>query len=351
VARANSGGTLDDQGTYVLCTINASISAVNNKNDKTFKIKYKKTTDSTYTEIDITPSGTTYSYNNTYLVSGISGDYEYNFELALTDYFGTVVSDKNIPTAFTLMDFNSSGKSIAFGQVSTAASTDKKMQIALATEITGDVAIMGALSATNSLQTLINLGLTDANQTDFSATSFSNWLSQVQAYVLAHLPFRKPWIFNAGYANVGYGTAIAWSTSAMTFLQVFNTTCGVRFYYCVNSGSWTEVPANAATMLYYNSSGTNGTITLSDNAANYSYFEIYFWGDGYDIIKVYAPNGKKAALFSGNVSGGIAYMYFSGLNISGTSITWSDHNWAYGSSTLNVASTGNGKVYYVIGYR
>ena len=106
VARATSGGVLDDQGTYVLCTINAKIANVNNLNNKTFKIKYKKVSDSTYTEIVITPSGTTYTYNSTYLVSGISGDYEYNFMLELTDYFTTVTNRQNIPTSFKLMDFN-----------------------------------------------------------------------------------------------------------------------------------------------------------------------------------------------------------------------------------------------------
>ena len=41
--------------------------------------------------------------------------------------------------------------------------------------------------------------------------------------------------------------------------------------------SWTLVGSNASTVLYSNSSGTNGNITLRDSVANYSYIEIYFY--------------------------------------------------------------------------
>lgn len=403
VARANSSGVLDDQGTYVLCTINASISAVNNLNDKTFTIQYKKSTDSTYTSITITPGGTTYAYNSTYLVSGISTDYQYNFVLTLTDYFATVTNAQNVPTGFTLMDFNQSGKSIAFGQVSTANSTDKKMQIALATEITGDLAVSGNITNANTgyfngrrMQYIPHgidnitgwyLALSGSITPQYENLAFSLHVTEVFSgasgilyanirvdnYVLSVNSFRL--------SSSGNGLSMSnftLRTSGSNFYLYAMTYGGYQSYLFevlsestlvgqTNSPTFTfNNPAAANTVstptgthptsygtqvLYSNASGTNGTITLSETAANFSYFEIYFWGDGYDIVKVYAPNGKKAALFSGNVSGGIMYQYYSGLNISGTSITWSDHNWIWGSSTFSVASTGNGKVYYVIGYR
>ena len=51
-------------------------------------------------------------------------------------------------------------------------------------------------------------------------------------------------------------------------------------------------------VLYSNSSGTSGTVTLSDSAANYDYLVIYFrnYNDRFSSIKIYSPNEKTTAL-------------------------------------------------------
>ena len=51
-------------------------------------------------------------------------------------------------------------------------------------------------------------------------------------------------------------------------------------------------------VLYSNSSGTSGTVTLSDSAANYDYLVIYFrnYNDRFSSIKIYSPNEKATAL-------------------------------------------------------
>jgi len=123
VFRANSSGVFDDKGDNVLCSINASISSVNNLNDKSFVIKYKKSADSSYTNINITPTSE-FFFNGTYLVPNIDIDFEYEFILELADYFGVTTSEKKfIPTAFTLMDFHASGKAMSIGKVSTSNNT------------------------------------------------------------------------------------------------------------------------------------------------------------------------------------------------------------------------------------
>jgi hypothetical protein len=50
--------------------------------------------------------------------------------------------------------------------------------------------------------------------------------------------------------------------------------------------------------LYTNASGSNGTITLSSSAANYSYIEIFFGSGsgGYGSVKVADPNTKNVPL-------------------------------------------------------
>lgn len=57
------------------------------------------------------------------------------------------------------------------------------------------------------------------------------------------------------------------------------------------------------TNLYNNTSGTNGTVTLSDTSANYSYLEIFYIDNNSNNIneahstRIYSPNGKKPNLF------------------------------------------------------
>lgn len=111
--------------------------------------------------------------------------------------------------------------------------------------------------------------------------------------------------------------------------------------------------------LYNNTSGTDGTVTLSDSAANYDYLEI-FYGKGTDTTnhkseKIHAPNGKHVSLITGYTSSStLSLLYFKGVNISGTSITVSTHGRTSidGSGGTAIAQTTNYiKIYKVLGYK
>ena len=112
------------------------------------------------------------------------------------------------------------------------------------------------------------------------------------------------------------------------------------------------------TVLYSNDEGTQSSITLSDSAENYSYFEIYFRGnDGErNMCKVFQPNGAIAMLSTSLINNVTLYQKTSCVQISGTSISWIDvsHGWAIiaNGQTANVNSSVN-KIYimYVIGYK
>lgn len=120
VERCNSDGTLNDEGSYAKCTINASISSVNNKNNKSFLLQYKKQTGTTYT--DVTISNLNYTFNGTQIIASIDVDSEYDFKLTVTDYFTSVEKSIELNTGFTLINFGNSGRSLAFGKVSTKES-------------------------------------------------------------------------------------------------------------------------------------------------------------------------------------------------------------------------------------
>lgn len=115
--RCLSDGTENYEGTYVKAFINYSISPVSNKNTAAYTVEYKLQSASTWTNLT---SGSVYAYNDSMVsASGPFGvDNSFDVRLSVTDYFGTVRSTFEIPTAFTLLDFNKNGRALAFGKVS-----------------------------------------------------------------------------------------------------------------------------------------------------------------------------------------------------------------------------------------
>ena len=115
--RCLADGTENYEGTYISAQINFSISPVGNKNTAAYTLEYKLQTASTWTNLT---SGSVYALNSAIVsASGPFGvDNSFDIRLSVTDYFGTVRSTFEIPTAFTLIDFNKSGRGIAFGKVS-----------------------------------------------------------------------------------------------------------------------------------------------------------------------------------------------------------------------------------------
>lgn len=112
----------------------------------------------------------------------------------------------------------------------------------------------------------------------------------------------------------------------------------------------------AGKTLYDNSSGTTGTVILSESAANFKYLEIYILSTsdsaiGYSLncTKISNPNGKSAILMSG-------YSSTSGFNlkmcivlISDTSISRPNGYWEFSDS--NHISTNYIGITKVIGYK
>lgn len=115
--RCLADGTENYEGTYVKMALNFSISPVNDKNAKSYTIEYKL---SSATEWTALTSGAVYALNDSIIsASGPFGtDNSFDIRLSVKDSFTTIRSTFEIPTAFTLLDFNKSGRALAFGKVS-----------------------------------------------------------------------------------------------------------------------------------------------------------------------------------------------------------------------------------------
>lgn len=115
--RCLADGTENYEGTYVKMAVNFSISPISEKNTKAYTIEYKLQSATTWTALT---SGSVYLLNTSIVsASGPFGvDNSFDIRLSVTDAFTTIRSTFEIPTAFTLLDFNKSGKALAFGKVS-----------------------------------------------------------------------------------------------------------------------------------------------------------------------------------------------------------------------------------------
>lgn len=114
--RANGLGSADDNGTMALARIRFSIAAVNDKNGKSYKVEYRPKGTDDWTQA---ASGSVYAYDSNMLLNiSLNTDTSYDLRLTVTDFFGSTTASTDVATAFTLMDFNQSGRGIAFGKVS-----------------------------------------------------------------------------------------------------------------------------------------------------------------------------------------------------------------------------------------
>ena len=109
------------------------------------------------------------------------------------------------------------------------------------------------------------------------------------------------------------------------------------------------------TVLYNNSSGSNGQITLSDSVANYDYIEIFYGSinrGGMNSVKVYNPNNTRADFFIGSFFEDTAYINNKRVAIANNAIT----NVTYGNGAFTTTGTTVGTqnsiyIYRVVGYK
>ena len=126
--RADTNGTITDEGTCLSATINY---AITNLGDSSYKleVKEKDEADSSYVVIS---SGSLASLNKTILSDEdvLNVDLSYDVRLSVSDYFTTSYAYFDIGTSFTLLDFNANGQAMAIGKVS---ELDEGLEIAMST--------------------------------------------------------------------------------------------------------------------------------------------------------------------------------------------------------------------------
>lgn len=161
-------------------------------------------------------------------------------------------------------------------------------------------------------------------------------------------------------ASDGFITHYSWDTDGQYNSQVFvpntNGKVPVQFRGCTNGtwGTWESL--YRAKELYSNTSGTSGTVTLNETAANFSKIDIYFSKGGayFNMTSLYSPNNSGASLITGYMNTATSgQLQIPTIFINGTTITKT------GTGGINftdqtVLRVFNGNeilIYKVVGYR
>ena len=108
--RSDSTGAELSDGNYLRVGYSVGITEITG-NTPTYTLSYKKKSDTTYTSQTLT------SKSGTAILSGINTDYSYDIKLEVKDAFNTTSVLGEVGTAFTLMDYHSSGRGMAIGKV------------------------------------------------------------------------------------------------------------------------------------------------------------------------------------------------------------------------------------------
>lgn len=112
VHRCDEDGTENEQGEYVKATFAATITSLSSKNTAAYKLRYKKSTDTSYTEITLANLANAYTVSGASYIFEADSNHSYDIELAASDRHYTTVRSTSASTAFMLMNFSADGRSI-----------------------------------------------------------------------------------------------------------------------------------------------------------------------------------------------------------------------------------------------
>lgn len=118
--RCTSAGVDSEEGTAVKITFNFAIAALGNKNTRSFKIQ--QLNGNAWTDIHVIADS--YSTNSSIIKTGpFSVDSKFSFRAVAADFFTSATVYSDIAPSFALINFGASGKSLAFGGVSSNGGT------------------------------------------------------------------------------------------------------------------------------------------------------------------------------------------------------------------------------------
>lgn len=319
--RANSDGSQNANGTYLKCTYTPTYSSVNSTNSASVTVYY---------------NGKSSTSN---LINLGESDNTYQVYLEIIDNYGGSNKTSTI-TVFgqsRILNITADGTGVAIGKM---AESSEQFECRWPAKFNGDVAIKNNLTVGTSSQHETpkhGIHVHDVRYVDITPDSFGD--NNVNFYFDQIEGMNNRWMGIMHVKGWSGTTNAAWELAGNCHSNRNDDTLRYRqgMEYVTGEekkwGDWQTVltdkniASNSVATLYENSTGTTGTITLSQSAANFAYLEFFLFKDtasGWWSVKVPSPNGKNVQIGtqyfanSGTTNSGV------GLQFIGKSLTISD---------------------------
>lgn len=352
VKRCDENGNENDEGSYVQATFSGEITSISNKNNRLWELRYKKTTEDDDKYKKVTLNTTDYKLTNFTYIFEADTEYSYDIKLSISDSFYVENSSyglkpvslvTSVSTAFTIMDFGNDGRSVAFGKV---AELRDVMDVGFRIRPAGGY-----------LQPVL------ADGVDL------NLLFTPNTYTLKNA-------VEAKYGNCPASLLTSSSTGVLKIescgedgqvrqtITLCNSTTPCeyeRFYYINSAGTgltWYPWKRKTEVVLYNDTTGSNGTITLPETSANFKYIDIFYTDNGGragGYTRVYSPNGKIVCLsIVEAAASSYTYIRRTSYTFNGTSLTPDTTLAGYalmtGTTLSHTIGTNYIKIKRVVGY-
>ncbi|WP_320165393.1 DUF859 family phage minor structural protein [uncultured Trichococcus sp.] len=292
-SRVDPDGTPnEEEGIHAKVVFKATATTLNNLNDKLLEINMKQVGTETWTTAY--SDAAAFTYDTFQVVAGFNGDYAYDIQVKMSDYFGSAVLSTTLSTAFTLVDYFAGGKGIAFGKVAEKVG----MEIALDADFTkaptiiapvSDVADGAFMRLRRFDETLLAFIGTGAGGTGLNIHLYDgvSWSGMVSIGENGD-------IYTSGKLKTdGFIEAGGFTSKEILASTDLNNYVNPGLYHCLtnaNAATISNVPAAAAFSLFVEKhAGIKQTFTRYEPGIPVTYIRNYYdgtWGAWYQVAFV-----------------------------------------------------------------
>ena len=116
--RCGSDGTPDEEGLHIKVAFSAEISPLNDINTAEYSVKYRVAGTEDWTSLPLSNYEGQYSVTDGSAVFAAAAANAWDVQIAAKDDFAETAQTRSVAIAFSLVNYNSSGKGLAFGRIS-----------------------------------------------------------------------------------------------------------------------------------------------------------------------------------------------------------------------------------------
>lgn len=116
--RCGSDGTPDEEGLYIKVAFSAEISPLNDINTAEYSVKYRVAGTDDWTSLPLTDYDGQYNVTDGSAVFAAAAANAWDVQISAKDDFAETAQTRSVAIAFSLVNYNSSGKGLAFGRIS-----------------------------------------------------------------------------------------------------------------------------------------------------------------------------------------------------------------------------------------